>query len=49
MNNLVFGDLEVTKKEFYENKKGLKLKDIIVNNITVSEKVKGNNDILKYC
>ena len=49
MNKLVFGDLEVTKKEFYENKKGLKLKDIIVNNIIVSEKVKGNNDILKYC
>ena len=48
MNNLVFGDIEVTKKEFYENKKGLKLKDIIVNNIIVSEIVKGNNDILKY-
>ena len=48
MNKLVFGDIEVTKKEFYENKKGLKLKDIIVNNIIVSEKVKGNNYILKY-
>ena len=24
------------------------MKDIIVNNIIVSEKVKGNNDILKY-
>ena len=48
MNKLVFGDLEVTKKEFYENKKGLKFKDIIVNNIIVSQKVKGNNDILKY-
>ena len=48
MNNIVFGDIEVTKKEFYENKKGLKLKDIIVNNIIVGEKVKGNNDILKY-
>ena len=35
----------MTKKEFYENKKGIKLKDVIVNNITVSEKVKGNNDI----
>ena len=45
----VFGGIEVTKKEFYENKKGLKLKDIIVNNIIVSEKVKVNNDILKYC
>ena len=48
MNKLIFGDMEVTKKEFYENKKGIKLKHIIVNNITLSEKVKGNNDILKY-
>ena len=46
MNKLVFGDIEVTKKEFYENKKGTKLKDIIVNNINGSENVKGNNDIL---
>ena len=48
MNKLVFGDIEVTKKEFYENKKGLKLKDIIDNNIIVSEKVKVNNYILMY-
>ena len=33
MNKLIFGDTEVSKKEFYENKKGLTLKDIIVNNI----------------
>ena len=48
MNKLVFGDIEVTKKGFYENKKGIKVKDVIINNITVSEKVKRNNDILKY-
>ena len=36
------------KKEFYENKKGLELKDIIVNNIIVSQKVKENNEIVKY-
>ena len=48
MNKLVFGDIEVAKKEFHENKKGLKLKDIIGNNIIVHEKVKRNNDILKY-
>ena len=48
MNKLVFGDTEVTKKEFYENKKSIKLKNVIINNITVSEKVKRNNDILKY-
>ena len=40
MNKLVFGDIEVTKKEFYESKEGIKLKDVIVNNIIVSEKVK---------
>ena len=40
MSKLVFGDIEVTKKEFYESKEGIKLKDVIVNNIIVSEKVK---------
>ena len=49
MNKLVFGDIEVTKKEFYESKEGIKLKDVIVDNILVSEKVKGNNEIVKYC
>ena len=48
MNKLVLGDIEVTKKEFYESKEGIKLKDVIVNNIFVSGKVKGNNEILKY-
>ena len=48
MNKLVLGDIEVTKKEFYESKEGTKLKDVIVNNIFVSGKVKGNNEILKY-
>ena len=31
MNKLLFGDIKVTKKEFYENEKDLKLKDIIIN------------------
>ena len=44
MNKLVFGDIEVTEKEFYESKKGIKLKDVIVDNIIVSGKVKGNNE-----
>ena len=48
MNKLVFGDIEVTKKEFYESKEGIKLKDVIVDNIIVSEKVKRNNEIVKY-
>ena len=33
MNKLVFGDIEVSKSEFYENKKGIKLKDVIVDKI----------------
>ena len=48
MNKLVFRDTEVTKKEFYENKKGINLKDVIVDKIVVSNKVKGNNETVKY-
>ena len=48
MNKLVFGDIEVTKKEFYESKEGIKLKDAIVDNSVVSNKIKGNNEIIKY-
>ena len=48
MNKLIFGDIEVSKKEFYESKEGIKFKDIIVDNIIVSNKIKGNNEILKY-
>ena len=40
MNKLIFGDIEVSKKEFYESKEGIKLKDVIVDNIIVSGKVK---------
>ena len=32
----------MTKKEFYENKKGIKLKDVIIENIVVSNKIKVN-------
>ena len=48
MNKLVFVDIEVSKKEFYENKKGIKLKDVIVENIVVSNKIKANDETLKY-
>ena len=48
MNKLIFGGIEATKKEFHENKKGIKLKIIIVNNIILSEKVKELNYILKF-
>ena len=36
MNKLVFGDVEFGKKEFYEAKKGIKLKDVDVDKIVVS-------------
>ena len=40
MNKLVFGDYEVSKENFYENKKGIKLKDVIVDKIDIINKVK---------
>ena len=48
MNKLVFGDIEVAKKEFYESKEGIKLKDVIVDNVGIINKIKGNNEIVKY-
>ena len=48
MNKLVFGDIELTKKEFYGSKKGIKLKDVIVKNIFVSNKIRGSNETVKY-
>ena len=48
MNKLIFGDIEVRKKEFYESKEGIKLKDVNVDNIVVSNKIKGNNGIVNY-
>ena len=48
MNKLVFDDTEVTKKEFYESKQGIRLKDIIVKNIVVSKKIKINDKTVKY-
>ena len=48
MNKLVFADIEVSKKQFYEIKKGIKLKDVDAGKIIVSKLVKGNNEIIKY-
>ena len=48
MNKLIFDDIEVSKKEFYENKESIKLKDVIIDNIVVSNKIKGNNEIVRY-
>ena len=47
MNKLIFGDIEVSKKEFYESKKAVNLKEVDVNKIVVSNKIKGNNETSK--
>ena len=47
MNKLVFGDAEVSKKEFYGGKKAVKLNEIDVNKIVVSNRIKGNNETSK--
>ena len=43
---LIFGDIEVSKKEFYDSKKAIPLDSVDVNNIVVSNKVK-NNEVSK--
>ena len=47
MNKLVFGDIKVSKKKFYESKKGIKLAEVNASNIVVSNKIKGNNETSK--
>ena len=47
MNKLVFGDIEVSKKEFYDIKIAVKLKEVEVDKIVVSNKVRVNDDISK--
>ena len=47
MNKLIFGDIEVSKKEFYESKKAVNLSSVDANKIVVSNKIKGNNESSK--
>ena len=47
MNKLIFGYIEVSEKEFYESKKAMNLEDVIVDNIVVNNKIKGNNETSK--
>ena len=47
MNKLIFDDIDVSKKGFYEGKKAVKLSEIDVNKIVVSNKIKGNNETSK--
>ena len=48
MNKVIFDDVEVTKKDFYESKKAVKLNSVDVSKIVVSNKIKGNNERVKY-
>ena len=48
MNKLIFGDSAVSKKEFFDSKKAIKLSSVDINNIAVSNKFKGNNEASKY-
>ena len=47
MNKLIFGDIEVSKKEFYGSKKAVNLGEVEVDEIVVSNKIKGNNETSK--
>ena len=47
MSKLIFNDIEISKKIFYENKQGIRLKNIIIKNIVVSNKIKINDKISK--
>ena len=47
MNKLVFDDIKVSKKKFYESKTGIKLAEVNASNIVVSNKIKGNNETSK--
>ena len=47
MNKLVFGDIEVSKKQFYESKVALKLDEVDVSKIVVSNRIKGYNETSK--
>ena len=47
MNKLIFGDIEVSRKEFYESKKATNLKEVEVDKIIVSNKIKRNNETSK--
>ena len=45
---LIFNDVEVSKKEFYDSKKAIPLNLVNVDNIVVSNKVKNKNETSKY-
>ena len=44
---LVFNDVEINKKDFYDAKKAIPLNLVYISNVVVSNKVKINNDTRK--
>ena len=48
MNKLDFGDIEVSKKEFYNRKKAVNFSEVDVGKIVVTNEIKGNNETSKY-
>ena len=46
--SIIFGDIEVSKKGFYDSKKAINLNLVDVNNIVLSNKVKGSKETSKY-
>ena len=46
--SLIFNDIEVSKKEFYDNKKAIPLSSVGINSIVVSNKTENNNETSKY-
>ena len=45
---MIFVDIEVSKKEFYEGKESVNISEVVVNKIVVSNKIKGNNETSKF-
>ena len=45
---MIFVDIEVSKKEFFEGKESVNLSEVVVNKIVVSNKIKGNNETSKF-
>ena len=46
--SLIFYDIEVSKKEFYDSKNIIPLSSVDINSIAVSNKTKNNNELSKY-
>ena len=44
----MFNNVEMNKKKFYDAKKAIPLNLVNINDIVVSNKVKNNNDTIKY-